>query len=912
MSRMPFRIRARRPGLVGLGLLTALWGCVQVYPPQSGPPGGGAAAESAQAKGPFKPWKDVLEDTRPISGFLTFHLKRDNTLYLEIAPDQLEKPFGLAMFIGQGAGVFDLQQGLTISNTQLMRLHRVGDEVYLVQDNPRFTADEGSPMRRSMEGNVGRSIAAAFDVVSEQDGTGHILVDATDFFVSDYAGMSRQLEFYYGHKPIHLDGDRSYVSGVQAFPKNDELDVMLTYAAEEPPPSEGEGLPDWRSVPVGIRYSMFALPEKPMQPRLADDRVGYFLTSVEDFSRDQQVDPFLRYVNRWRLEKKDPSAAVSEPVKPIVYYVDRSVPERYRKYVKEAIEGWNRAFRAAGFEHAIEARDPPDDSSWNAEDIRYSTIRWTAAYRMGYAIGPSNVDPRTGEILNADILISSEFLRAWRLTRDDLFPKVTELPDRRLPPVLAGRACLEEAGVAQQLGVQVAALTAFGRMPPGDSLPESIYGPAIREVLAHEVGHTLGLRHNFKSSAGTPYDRLQDTSFSRKNGLTLSVMDYAPVNISPDPDRQGDYWSPVVGSYDLWAIRYGYEPVFRQSPEGPLATSGELATTPEEERAGLAKIAAESSDPMHLYGTDEDNWLGPYALDPTTNAWDLGSDPLHYARDRVALVREVEPKLEDRLVQPGEGYPRLRLAIGHLLRERFNAVLPAVKYVGGVYVVRDHRGQPGARMPLRPVPAARQRAALQLLVEEVFAEDAFRFPPELLNRLAPDRWSDWSRDFIRVPLDFPVHQVVAAGQGGLLDELLDPARLQRMIDNEARVSRPTEAFTVGDLLGALTSAIWSELGDASHAARPVDSFRRNLQRMYLDHLVGLLLPPRVEEDSEPTPVPEDARSLARLELSELSGRLGRALTSGAPLDRETKAHFDESKARIDRALQASTTLPVQE
>ncbi len=969
----------------------ALTSCVPPGPPENGP-----SAEASAEKDddePFEKWEEVLEDTEEIEGFLTFHKKRDGTLLLELAPDRLGEEFGLLMHYSRGVGDFNLQQGLPLSQVQLMRLRRVHDKVQLVHVNERFTATPGSRLARALQENVGHSVVAAWDIQSEHDSTKHVLVDVTKWLVSDYAGVSEQLGFYYGGKPVNLDSGRSNVGRILAFPKNVEIDAELTFSAGSPPVFGGYGVSDHRSIPVGVRYSLFALPEQPMHPRPADDRVGYFLTAHWDFSRDQEEEAFVRFADRWRLEKKDPDAALSEPVQPIVYYVDRSVPERYRQYVKEGIEAWNKGFEAAGFRDAIVARDPPADSAWSAEDVRYSTVRWTPGYNMGYAIGPSQVDPRTGEILNADILISANWPRFWLTEYQEMVGRPAGAPERAgtphgapadgpggdltagtglpagagggleslirdyerarwmaagLGPLQAQRLCTAAIGKARQAALGYAALVALGEVEVGE-MPEEYVGGAIRELVMHEVGHTLGLRHNFKASSAVPFDRLHDREFTRKNGVSVSVMDYNPVNLAADRSRQGYYWIPEVGSYDVWAIRYGYsvypgasERASRTPDAGAPATPGDgapattggraLATPgepsggdggdfmetarmaragiPDEEREWLKEIASEASDPLHAYGTDQDAGIGTYAIDPLANAYDLSDDPLEYARNQARIVAAVQPRLEERLIAEGEAFYRLRSAMTGMIFERFRSLFPLAKNVGGLYFARDHKGDPDGRSPFTPVTADRQREAVRFLVDQALDEDAFEFDPELLNKLAPNTFWHWGVGFFQLPVDYPVHSYVLLVQRAIVNDLLAPPRLWRMLDNETRMPEGTEFYPASELFTTLTGAIWSELGlDASGRvtgrARPATSFRRNLQRVHLDRLIDLLLDRVGGFLSSSTP--EDARSLARHELGRLSHRMGQALRTGG-LDTMTRAHLEESKARIDRALEASLEL----
>lgn len=888
-----------RSTLLALVLAPTLAGCVHIYEPRPAgapaAPAGDAASKKDDKKDPFKPWDDVLKDTKKIEGLLPVHLKRDQTVYLELAPSDLDRDLAMTLHISRGVGDMNIHDGLPLSDAEVIRFRRVGDKVYLVARNPRFTAAAGSPMKNSLDDNVGHSILEAFKIESEHKETKKLLVDVTPFLLSDYGDIGGSLKDYFDKKPASLDKERSFVSNVAGFPKNLEIDVELTLRAPDPLESGTEALSDWRSIPVGIRYSIYALPEKPMTPRHADDRVGHFLTVHEDFSRDRMETPYVRFVNRWRLEKKDPAAKVSEPVQPIVYWIDRSVPHEFRKWVKEGIEGWNKAFEAAGFKNAIVAKEAPEnDPTWSAEDVRYSTVRWTAAHRMGYAIGPSEVDPRTGEILNADVLISSTFVRGWLFDYEEMTPKGAMSRFRSLyhldSPAIPGAAehrCLAEMGMAHQLSVASAVLAGTA---PGGGMPDEYLGEAIRELILHEVGHTLGLRHNFRGSGSIDADRLHDRDYTRLNGVATSVMDYNPVNLSVDPKKQGHWFNPEPGAYDLWAITYAYS-----VPEGGPAA------TPEAELPHLEKIARRSGEPLLAYGTDEDNWLGPFAVDPLTSAWELGDDVARYANERVQICEAAQPTLEKRLIEDGEGYQRLRGAVTRLLFEKLSALSSLTKTIGGSHVSRHHKGDPGAKLPFVAVPAQTQRAALATLVDRVFSEESLRFDPALLSRLAPNRYSHWGvRGSLTPPVDFPVHEWTATYQEMILDQLLAAPKLARMIDTGARLPAGEKPFAVSELLGTLTGASFSEI---LGTAKPVDSFRRNLQRMVVHRYADLLFA-RGED-----PAPPDARALARFELERIAAAADKAL-AGKALDVETRAHLGDLRRTIGRSLDAQVVFPV--
>jgi hypothetical protein len=587
---------------------------------------------------------------------------------------------------------------------------------------------------------------------------------------------------------------------------------------------------------------------------------------------------------------------VSDPAKPITYYLDRTIPLEWRPYVRDGILEWNRAFEEAGIRNAIEVRDAPDDTLWSAEDARYSTVRWMANFGATYAIGPSDVDPRTGEILNADILIAASWIQAWQgeyreyagphaVTRE-VFAEDSLL--RADPRGRLQRLCRYAGGLARYGTLLRATLAASGRIAPGAPVPREYIGQALKELVMHEVGHTLGLRHNFRGTAAISAAALADRAFTAAHGTSASVMDYNPPAVALDRSRQGDYYSTTIGTYDRWAIRYGY-----------AALSG-AAGGPDGERPGLARVASEAPAADHVYASDEDAGFAGFGLDPHVTRWDQTSDPLDWAKDQVALINRLFDSLETRLIAPGEGYPRLRAGFIDLLFQRWYATLVTTKYLAGLYTARDHRGDPNGRMPFTAVPAAKQREALAFITSAGLGETAYRFRPELLNRLAPSRWWHWGENPFSGGgrIDFPLHDWALAFQGVLVELLLDPGVLARIRDNELRAPAGTPVVTIPEVLGGMTDAIWAEAGGP---ARNANSIRRDLQRMYLAELLRMVV--------SPSPgTPEDARTLARATLTQLGTRLSSALTSGG-LDAYTRAHYADSRAKIAQALNAQVVVP---
>jgi hypothetical protein len=505
----------------------------------------------------------------------------------------------------------------------------------------------------------------------------------------------------------------------------------------------------------------------------------------------------------------------------------------------------------------------------------------------GYgAIGPSVVDPRTGEVLDADILFEANmflnYRNSWRglvnpATAAEALEQALGVGRFEAQPGFPGA---ELAGFAASFEAQGALLSAMllerGVMKPGDPVPPEFMYEAIKWVTMHEVGHTLGLQHNFRSSASTPLARLHDRQWAAENGVFSSVMEYPTVNLAPRGTPNGHYYTPGIGSYDRWAISYGY--------------------TADDARA--AAIARQVADKKHLYGTNAESG-GPGALDPSINVYDLSDDPLAWGKERAAIIRGLWPTLPANVLADNTAYYELTQGFNQLMNQYAQAVAPAVKYIGGQYINRDHQGDPGGRLPFENVPRAQQREALDFVIASVFAANAFDLPQEVLARFGANRWFHWgSNTTYNGRLDYPFHEQAVGFQTAMLTQLLQPFRLARIRDGETKFGQ-ANVITIPELYDAVTRAIWEESWSAP--GRNTGAMRRDLQRAYVDAMTRLVLDPAPR-------TPADARSVARFQLKDLSRRIGQRLAPPASFDAYTRAHLEESKARIDKALEAGLDL----
>lgn len=874
-----------------------------------------AGAEKKDEDSPYKDWDKTLKDTETQKGLFIVHRKHDST-WFEIAPDQLDKPYLMVSSLSTGLGKGWLLGGMPL-DTDLWYFRKAGNKIQITVKNTRFRASDGSPMSHAVKLSYSDSVLTTAKIVSINKDTKNYLLEMNDVLVSDLPGIGIALKQFLGG-PASFDKDRSSITHLKTFPKNVEIEVGAMYVAPEARPLET--VSDPRYLPLGIHYSLSELPDNNYHARAADDRVGYFLTALKDFSRDSADSFFVRYINRWKLEKQDPGAPLSPPKEPIVFYIDRTIPEEYRGYVRGGLLMWNKAFEKAGFKDAIVAKDAPDDPDFDPEDVRYNTIRWITSTEPSFgAIGPSRVDPRNGHILDADILIEASMVqnvrRGYRNYVNTLSsttamgsalpgaspfswtagaagpssppPAGSDRPDSRMGPdpmALCSFADGAELGAA----VDAALFQATGEMEPGGVVPEEYIGQFLHWVVAHEVGHTLGLRHNFRASAATPYERLNDVSWTRENGLYNSVMEYPSPNISVDRRIQGDYYTNVVGTYDIWAIKYGYTQLD--------------AKTPDDETQALRLIAEQSTKPGHEYGSDDDAFAGPVPIgvDPDVNQFDLGGDPLAYGRDRLTLIRTVRAKIHKNVIAPGESYDRLRNTFESLTAAQGQVLQIVSKQLGGLRTSRSHRGDPGERPAFVAVPAARQREAMTILLDSGFSDAAWAVEPELLNALQPSHWWHWGSNAARaIPLDYPYSDRILDIQSELLERLFHPILLARILETESR-TRKAEAYTLAEHMRQMTDAVFSELSPRSGSVGglTISAMRRNLGRAGLDRLIMVMNYPSFG-------TPEDARSLARANLVNLEKRMTTALTTrAAGMEETTKAYLEDSRARIRRALDA--------
>lgn len=772
---------------------------------------GSWAAQAAQVSDMAPCAPNSPQRTTVLKSFLTVHVVCSN-VQLEIPPEVFGRTILLyTEFAALSTGGSEYAPGSAV-DTRAVRWFRIGAKVALISASYESHAGDSIALQQGVRAISLPTVIEVFDVIRETE-SGAPVIDVTALFTTNVpTGFA--LDFKRHYRMARVDGDRSVVREVRAFPENIAIGFYQTWVPEDSQllKPTGEDVP-----PAGLGFffttNFLLLPEKPMQMRCRDTRVGYFYVPFDDYSTNENRVVSNAAITRYRLEKKDPKAAISDPVKPIVFYLSPEIPARWRPYIKKAVEDWAGPLEAAGFRNAIQARDAPtpqEDPLWDPGDLRYSVVRWAPGPREN-ALGPAVMDPRSGEVISSHTLVWHDVLRLvelWYLTQvGPLDPRAKKLP-----------------------------------------LPDDLEGELLRYAVAHEIGHALGLRHNFKGHSAYSVKQLRDPVFTHKYGNSASIMDYSRFNYVAQPG-DGAYLLPKIGVYDYFAIDWGYRVI-----PGARDCAAEFSV--------LDKLASKQvDDPALRYGGENDS----AKVDPLVNMQVLGSDPIEATDMGLRNADRVAAMLIPATTDLGKSYDQLNEAYQALLVKRSKQLGAVAKLIGGVEETRYHGGR--GTVPFKPVAAERQRKAARFLVQRGFTEPDALLDPDILWRIAPYGGDD----------------LLQQTNKELFEQIIDKDVFQRMAE-AATLPNAKVAYQGGDMLEDLSAGLFSELKQPQPV---ITLYRRDTQRLYVSRLLSAF---------SGADAPSEFRVALRSALISLRDRLDKA--EDKIRDPLTRAHIKDLKLAI--------------
>lgn len=830
-----------------------------------------AAKPKPKPKKPKKSIATLTKKSKKMEGLFTVYQDTvTGAVKMLITKDQLDKDYIYFSQIADGVTEAGSFRG-AYRGSNVFHIKKYFNKIDFYAPNTSFYFDEGNAISKAAKANISDARVASTKVLFADEKKGEYLIDATGLFLSETLTRVKPPRFP-GRSPFafslgRFDKNKSKIEAIKNYPENTNIKTEYVYSNPSVLNGGSNAVTDGRNVSIKVFHTFMNMPDDGYEVRMDDPRVGYFLTQTNDMTSTGTVN-YRDLVHRWRLVKKNPNLGVSEPVKPITWWIENTTPVEWRETIKEGVLAWNEAFEKAGFKNAMVVKVQPDDADWDAGDVRYNVLRWTSSPNPPFGgYGPSFVNPRTGEILGADIML--EYVHFTnRVFADRLYNDAAsymhletdeELEIKRLKDKNKQNHMYCSMGhlMHENNMFGTAVLQATGA---SDLEMETLKKEGMKSLIMHEVGHTLGLNHNMKASQIYTPAQLADANFIKGKALTGSVMDYAGINVTNDRSKQGQYYDMAVGPYDIWAIQFGYT---------PFKSKGEMTS-----------LLNKSTKPELIFGNDADDMRSPgKAIDPRVMTGDLSGDQITYSINRFKLINDMMKNIKTRFAKKDGTYVDLVRAYYSLNGQAARAGDVISRFIGGVYVDRAMVGQTGGTMPYTPVSLADQKRAFNALKKYVFAPNAFSAPKEVYNYLA---WQRRGYNFFGGPEDPKIHRQILGYQARVLAHIMHPNTLQRLGDSELYGNK----YKLSTFMTDLNNAMFKPDVYGS-----INSFRQNLQITYVKRLVNMVTG-RTARRFSPA-----AQSMALLNLKNI-----KTWVSNGTGNTATRAHKNHIKTLITNVM----------
>jgi len=733
--------------------------------------------------------------------FKIYQNKKDGKSFIEIDTSHIGNEFIYFSYFENGVMDAGVVKG-RYRGSRIIKIDKFYDKIDFSIENTKYYFDKKNPLSKSSKSNINAPIIISEKIIAKSPCKTKFLISADNIFLNE---SFQQVKYSYnprykGFKLGNLSKQKTRFQEIKNYPENTDVIVKYVYESKYPSTRGSQEITDSRSVNIVVQHSLVKMPDTNYTPRLDDTRIGYFTTQSNNMTSIDQVN-YRDFINRWRLEKKDPDNEISEPVSPIVFWIENTTPYEFRKIIKDGVEAWNIAFEKAGFKNAIQVKIQPDTAKWDAGDIRYNVLRWTSSPKPPWGgYGPSFVNPRTGEILGADIMLEWTYITN-RIVANDLFVDLeSQNEDQHQHFCSAGKI----QKVENSFGLKF-----IESLNLSDELKDDLVNQSLTRLVLHEVGHTLGLNHNFKGSLLLSNEELNDKNIVNEKGVCSSVMEYPAINIANDPNNQGLFFDVKPGIYDIWAIEYGY------------STYNNL----KDEKESLNKILSRSTEKELAFANDAFDMRSPgKGTDPMAMIYDLSSDPIEHSMNKINMVLKIVEDLKDKYTNKNDTYEELYRSYRTLLFSYYQSLNIISRQIGGVQIDLSHTNQKSTKKPFEAVDKLTQKKALEIISEYGFSNKIL-LKPDIIPYLQKQR-----RGF-NVSNDPEIHQIILKYHNRLLNHLLHPKVLKRITNSNLYGNK----YKLTEYMIDLRKSIFNESNSYE-----ISTINQNLQILYVKRLVGIV------------------------------------------------------------------------